>query len=339
MSLIQDLGARLRTGSDELPTALVAVAIDRLRTAADLLFWVRQASVDPVGVPQLASATEHAEQAAYALRVAQDALARYLTTLGLGHDTGPTTGSDPRTAPDADTTAQRADGPAATPLRRWWQARIGQLAAAGDRTDAASAPSAGTARAGQVDATGLVDATGQVDGAATGSSELLGRVAAGVRAGDRDRLHRELAAVQAPVGLGLSVAAPPVLHRLAGDLLGHPPRPEDLPRLHDTTATRVRDLLPGLPATVVDTLLARVCRVPEPAAHRGGPGAPGGTATDRTPAAARTGQADADEDRGPAHPADAAVAAGVLAGVLLDRLGRDPATLHQSTARAGQRDG
>ena len=42
-------------------TGLVTVAMERLRSATELLNWVRQTSVDPIGVPQLGNATEHAE--------------------------------------------------------------------------------------------------------------------------------------------------------------------------------------------------------------------------------------------------------------------------------------
>src|SRR3954468_4198067 len=88
MSLIQELGAQLRATSDELPTGLVSVAMERLRSATELLNWVRQTSVDPIGVPQLGNATEHAEHAAAALRLAQDAIAAYLAGLGLAADAG-----------------------------------------------------------------------------------------------------------------------------------------------------------------------------------------------------------------------------------------------------------
>nr|BFE71069.1 hypothetical protein GCM10020092_043700 [Actinoplanes digitatis] len=58
----------------------------------------------------------------------------------------------------------------------------------------------------------------------------------------------------------------------------------------------MRSLLPGTPPAVLDTLLARICRAPAGA-------------------------------QAPSHPADSAVTASVLTGVLLARLGRDPATL------------
>ena len=134
-------------------------------------------------------------------------------------------------------------------------------------------------------------------------------MAAGVRSGDRAKLGRDLHAVTADTGLALSAVTPPVLRRLAGDLLGHEPRPEDLARLRTAAAGRVRALLPGTPPAVLDTLLARICRAPAPAAAQ-------------------------------AHPADSAVTASVLTGVLLARLGRDAATLDPAAPEPlSRRDG
>ncbi len=280
MSLLQELGAQLRATSDELPTGLVTVALERLRAATELLNWVRQASVDPIGVPQLGNATEHAEHAAAALRLAQDAIAAYLATVGLTGDAGAPpdgdwraglAGKEPEPAPppagdDAPPPPER--------LGPWWQDRVAKLTG-----EAPPRPEEVAAERGRVD-----------------TGELLRRVAAGVRSGDRARLGRDLHTVNASTGLALSAVTPPVLHRLAGDLLGHEPRPEDLARLRSAAAGRVRSLLPGTPPAVLDTLLARICRAP----------ADGGTG---------------------GHPADSAVTASVLTGVLLARLGREPATL------------
>jgi hypothetical protein len=278
MSLLQELGAQLRATSDELPTGLVTVAMERLRSATELLNWVRQTSVDPIGVPQLGNATEHAEHAAAALRLAQDAIAAYLAAVGLAADGG--------APPDRDWKAGLTDGEITPPpepppvqpppekLGPWWQDRVAELTG-----EAPPRPEEGRADRGRVD-----------------TGELLRRVAAGVRSGDRARLGRDLHAVQASTGLALSAVTPPVLQRLAGDLLGHEPRPEDLPRLRTAAAGRVRSLLPGTSPAVLDTLLARICRAPAPAG-------------------------------GPAHPADSAVTSSVLTGVLLARLGRDATTL------------
>ncbi|RZU48574.1 hypothetical protein EV385_0291 [Krasilnikovia cinnamomea] len=271
MSILQELGAQLRAAGDELPTGLVDVALARLGAATELLNWVRQTSVDPLGVPQLGNATEHAEHAAAALRVAQEALATYLNVLGLAGDAArPDPGwraglteVAPPPAPDAGTAPPQRLGP-------WWQQRVAELTGQAPERDTAPA--------------------------ATDAADLLRRVAAGVRSGDRARLGRDLHAVNASSGLALSAVTPPVLHRLAGDLLGHEPRPADVERLRNAAAGPVRSLLPGVAPAVLDTLLARVCRAPA-------------------------------EDRGQPHPADTAVTSGVLTGVLLARLGRDPAAL------------
>jgi hypothetical protein len=175
----------------------------------------------------------------------------------------------------------RPEGPGAPPrqtprLRRWWPERVAYL------TDGAQ-PEPTTGGAPRSTAV-----------------ELLRAVARRTAAADRDGLRRELADAPAPVGLDLAALAPTVLHRLATDLLGHQPKAEDLPALTRAARGPVLDLLPKLPPSIVDTLLARVCRVPP---GRGG-------APQEVP-----------------HPADTAVTHGVLVGVLMHRLGRDPDSL------------
>lgn len=279
MSLLQEFGAQLRATADELPTGPVTVAMERLRTATELLNWVRQESVDPIGVPQLGNAMEHAEHAAAALRLAQDAIASYLGILGLAADAGaPPADRDWRAGLEEE--VRPAPPPDAAPpqpeqLGPWWRDRVEKL------TGEAPPPA------------------DQSAGRPADTSELLRRIAAGVRSGDRARVGRDLHAVNANTGLALSAVTPPVLHRLAGDLLGHEPRPDDLARLRSAAAGRVRSLLPGTPPAVLDTLLARICRAPA------------------------TGHEQA-------HPADSAVTSSVLTGVLLARLGRDAATLDPS---------
>ncbi|PRY33641.1 hypothetical protein [Pseudosporangium ferrugineum] len=276
MSLLEELGAQLRATSEELPTGPVSVAMERLRSASELLNWVRQSSVDPMGVPQLGNAVEHAEHAAAALRLAQDAIASYLAAIGLAGAGGAPPDTDYKAGlqPPDRTAGPEAQQPPPEQLGPWWQERVAAL-------------------------TGEAPPPPQENGAdrSGDTAELLRRVAAGVRSGDRAQLGRDLHRVNAATGLGLSAASTPVLHRLAGDLLGHEPRPEDLERLRTAATGRVRSLLPGTSPAVVDTLLARICRAP---------------------AKAET----------PAHPADSAVTASVLTGVLLARLGRDPDTLH-----------
>jgi hypothetical protein len=273
MSIVEELGAQVRAAADELPVALVTEALDRLRQAADRLRWVRQESADPMGVPELSAATEHAETAGHVLRVTQDQLAAYLAAIGLAGD-GPPAGQPQRREP-ADDPPIGGPGPVpeprgAGPVHRWWSVRVTEL-------------------------TGRRDApTAKPDRDITDAEELLRRVAERVRADDRGQLHAQLRDVPADVGLGLAAVAPPMLRDLATELLGHPPRAQDLPRLRGELTGKARDLLPGLPTEVLETLLSRICRMPPP----------------KSPAA-------------PPHPADPAVAAGVLTGLLLNRLGRD----------------
>ncbi|WP_433528658.1 hypothetical protein ACQPYA_20190 [Micromonospora sp. CA-263727] len=278
MSIVEDVGAQVRAAAEELPLGLLAQALERFGLATERLRWVRQESADPMGVPELSAATEHAETAGYALRVAQEQLTSYLAAIGLAPDGAappPAGGRDDRPAHDAprgtEPEAAAAPEPAgAVRLRRWWSVRVAEL-------------------------TGGREGAEQPDERIADSQELLRRVVRGVRAGDRDRLHRDLRGAHADVGLGLAAVAPPLLRDLAGELLGHPPRGDDLARLRRELDGRVRDLLPGLPAPVLDTLLTRVCRMPPP--RRG--------------------------DGEQPHAADPAITAAILTGVLLHRLDRD----------------
>ncbi|MBQ1023693.1 hypothetical protein [Micromonospora sp. C95] len=277
MSIVEEVGAQVRAAAEELPLGLLGQALEKFGLASERLRWVRQESANPMGVPELSSATEHAETAGYALRLAQEQLTAYLAAIGLAPDGAPPAAGQPQRRPVHDAPGA-AEPQVATPepagevrLRRWWSVRVAELT--GGREGPAEQP----------------------DERVADSRELLHRVVRGVRAGDRDRLHRDLRGAHADVGLGLAAVAPPLLRDLASELLGHPPRGDDLARLHRELDGRVRDLLPGLPAPVLDTLLSRVCRMPPP--RRG-------------------------EGEQP-HAADPAVTAGVLTGVLLDRLGRD----------------
>ncbi|MEV0428775.1 hypothetical protein [Micromonospora sp. NPDC050495] len=280
MSIVEDIGAQVRAAAEELPLAQLAAALEKFGQATERLRWVRQESANPMGVPELSAATEHAETAGYALRVAQEQLSAYLGAIGLAGDGAPApTGGDRRPRHDAPPGDAPRPGPAGGPppdeqpaVRRWWAVRVAELT--GGREGGPDGP----------------------DERAGDSQELLRRVVTGVRSGDRDRLHRELRGAHADVGLGLAAIAPPLLRDLAGELLGHPPRADDLSRLRRELDSRVHDLLPGLPPPVLHTLLTRVCRMPPP--RRAG------------------------DDAQP-HAADPAVTAGVVTGVLLDRLGRD----------------
>ncbi len=277
MSIVEDVGAQVRAAAEELPLGLLAQALEKFGLATERLRWVRQESANPMGVPELSAATEHAETAGYALRVAQEQLTTYLAAIGLAPDGAapPSPTQERRPGHDAprgdEAVAVAPEPPGEVRLRRWWSVRVAELT--GGREGPPEEP----------------------DERITDSRELLRRVVRGVRAGDRDRLHRDLRGAHADVGMGLAAVAPPLLRDLAAELLGHPPRGDDLARLRRELDGRVRDLLPGLPAPVLDTLLTRVCRMPPPRRD------------------------DADQP----HAADPAVTAGVLTGVLLDRLGRD----------------
>ncbi|MFG1659748.1 hypothetical protein ACGFIY_24760 [Micromonospora chersina] len=280
MSIVEDIGAQVRAAAEELPLAQLAAALEKFGQATERLRWVRQESANPMGVPELSAATEHAETAGYALRVAQEQLSAYLAAIGLAADGAPPPpAADRRPRHDPARGEVAPPAPGAAPdrdeqpaVRRWWAVRVAELT--GGREGAPDEP----------------------DERVEDSRELLRRVVTGIRSGDRDRLHRELRRAHADVGLGLAAIAPPMLRGLAGELLGHPPRADDLGRLRRELDGRVRDLLPGLPPPVLDTLLTRVCRMPPP--RRG-------------------------DDQEQPHAADPAVTAGVVTGVLLDRLGRD----------------
>jgi hypothetical protein len=114
MSLLQELGAQLRATSDDLPTGLVAVAMDKLRSATELLRWVQEESSREIGVQRLAHATEHAENTAAALRATQDAIDAYLAVLGLSGTPGAPQGQEWRTA-----MRREEDKPSRSPSARW----------------------------------------------------------------------------------------------------------------------------------------------------------------------------------------------------------------------------
>ncbi|WP_243707982.1 hypothetical protein [Micromonospora sp. KC606] len=279
MSIVEDVGAQVRAAAEEFPLAQLALALEKFGQATERLRWVRQESANPLGVPELAAAVEHAEAAGHALRVAQEQLSAYLAGIGLAPDGSPPAPPVSR-APKHDAPREDAAPPATPPaeqredptVTRWWSVRVAELTG------------------------GQEGPPDEPDERITDSRELLRRVAGGIRSGDRDRLRRDLRGAHADIGLGMAAVAPPLLRDLAGELLGHPPRADDLGRLRGELDGRVRDLLPGLPPPVLDTLLTRICRMPPP--RRG------------------------DGDEQP-HAADSAVAAGVVTGVLLSRLGRD----------------
>lgn len=190
MSIIEDVGGQVRAASEEFPVALLGQALEKFGLAAERLRWVRQESANPMGVPELSAATEHAESAGYALRVAQEQLSAYLTAIGLGADGTPAPRPEQR-APRHDTPP--ATGPTAVApepaeqvrMSRWWSVRVAELTGGREGTD------------------------DEPDERVDDSQELLRRVVGGVRSGDRDRLRKELRRAPADVGLGMAALAPP----------------------------------------------------------------------------------------------------------------------------------
>ncbi|MBM0205973.1 hypothetical protein JNW90_25365, partial [Micromonospora sp. STR1s_5] len=202
MSIIEDVGGQVRAATEEFPVALLGQALEKFGLAAERLRWVRQESANPMGVPELSAATEHAESAGYALRVAQEQLSAYLTAIGLGADGAPAPRPDQRAprhdTPPASAPATVAPEPAEqVRMRRWWSVRVAELTGGREGTD------------------------DEPDERVDDSQELLRRVVGGVRSGDRDRLRKELRRAPADVGLGMAALAPPLLRELAGELLGH----------------------------------------------------------------------------------------------------------------------
>ncbi len=304
MSLVEELGAQVHSTADELPLGSATVAAERLRVGLELLQWVRQASVQEVGVPDLANAVEQLEEALLALRTAQDSLATYLTSIGLGYDAAPTADRTWRRSLAPPPSPVDSDRPPVdtTPLGRWWTRRVDEVT--GGATD------------------GTVSDSDRRE-AATDPAELLRRVAQPVRAGDRERLRAELRRVAAPVGLGLGAVTPPVARHLATELLGHEPTAADLPDLTKRLSDRIRELLPELPRDVLATQLARICRMPPPP-RKPPPPEPEPDAppppTDAAPP----------PEPPPVHPTDPAITGAVVVGALLHQLGRDADSLRDA---------
>lgn len=291
MSRLFELADRLRAIGEQLPIGQVAGAAGRLRTASGLLAWVMHASSHPTGAPSLSVAGEHLDRAAGAMLAAQEALTAYLIAIGLPRDGVPPENCDWQAAlaPAQPAQPPRRPGEEAQ-LAHFWADRVDELT---DRV--------GAARADR-------------DKAAASSAELLHRGTARALDQDRDRLRRELAAADPAVGLGLAAITPPLLRHLAAELVGHPPRAEDLPVVRRAAAARLRTLLPKLPPEVAEEQLVRACHAVRPEDVQraeqdkgGGPAGPGGGR---------------DTARDPSHPVDTAVAGVVLVAGLLAATGR-----------------
>ena len=212
------------------PLGLLALALEKFGLATERLRWVRQESANPMGVPELVRATEHAETAGHALRVAQEQLRRTWPRSGWPPTARRAPGPQDRRAGrhDAprDGRAGRRRRPSRPPerLRRWWAVRVAELTGGRD------------GRAGRARRAGRPT-----------PRELLRRVVGGVRAGDRDRLRADLRRAHADVGAGPGGGGPAAAAR-AGRRAARARAPRRGPaRLRGELDGRVRDLLPGLP--------------------------------------------------------------------------------------------
>lgn len=233
MSLIQELADRLRSTRDTLPIAEVTGAAARLRTAQGLLAWVMHESSRPDTVPAVSLAASRLDHAAAALRVAQDAIDDYCLAVGLRLDGRPT--EIPAPVP-----AQRGTQ-SDTQLGDWWSERVAFLTGlpVGER--------------------GPAPAQGARGDSGRSSSDLLAECVTAAFDRDTRRIHKALTAAGPAVGLGLAAVAPPLLRHLAGELVGHPPRLEDLARVRRAALPIVAEVLPSLAGDAAEEIIASVC--------------------------------------------------------------------------------
>ncbi|NUR70130.1 MAG: hypothetical protein HOU81_04870 [Hamadaea sp.] len=275
MSLVQDLADQLRVVREDLPIAEVSAAAERLRMAGGLLAWVMHATGDPQRVPQLGGAADRLESAAGLMRSAHDALDAYALALGLAADSVGTTQSWGAAAPVVPAQTRTTDAP----LSDWWAERVRVLAGRDALDD-------------------LITSAATDDPAET-STELLRRCVSATLDERPAKLHRELGSAGPAVGLGLAAVAPPLLRHLAAELVGHPPRLEDLARVRRAALVHT-GLLPELPPEAAEEIVARVCHATP---QRRGEGSP-------------------------THPVDAAAAAVLITAGLLAATGRGASELH-----------
>jgi hypothetical protein len=295
MSLVQDLADQLRVVREDLPIAEVNAAAERLRMAGGLLAWVMHATGDPQRVPQLSNAAERLESAAGLMRCAHDAIDAYALALGMAADPVPAGTPWSAAAPVVPAQARGAEGSAH--LTDWWAERV-RLLSGRDALDdlLTSADTGDPARPAPPDRGASLRSSG--DPAET-STELLRRCTAAALDDRPAKLHRELACAGPAVGLGLAAVAPPLLRYLAAELVGHPPRLEDLARVRRAALAHI-GMLPQLPSEAAEEIVARVCHA---TVQRRG-------------------------DASPAHPVDSAAAAVLLVAGLLAATGRGAAELH-----------
>jgi hypothetical protein len=238
MSLLDELSADLHAASDHLPLPTIRRAITDMRRANDkLLLAIRHTNNHPnrettsqTVIPPVPRATLAGLGSATAhLENGAGLLMRAQDEVGTYLAAiglhAPAVASARSTVPDVSPEA-------------WWAMRVGML----------------TTEAG----------TACEDPART-SAELVKRVVAAVRSGDRATLHAQLVGAGAGIGSSLAGQATSEIRRLLTDAFGRPPTTADLPGLHDHT--RLDDLLPRLPEGVVESVLLRVCHEAEGARH------------------------------------------------------------------------
>lgn len=281
MSLVESLGHQLRGVADELPVAELQEAGDRLRAAAALFGWVMTESGHAEWLARLEDAAEHLDDAVANVNGVLAGLDSYLEHIGLPGVPVPVTDPQPVSArPAAPGGQDRPDPVLAT--RSWWVERVDLLTDHDPEPEhPAEARSAGD---DQKPETPL---------------EALRRLARSGRDSSRDGYRAALLATNPGSGMQVPGRAARVLHRIAADVLGHAPGPDDHRRLVDKLGGRVRELLPNAPDGLAGLLLTEIS-------------SPfGGRPAEGTPA----------------HPVDSAAAWPILVAAALRAAGRDDSQL------------
>jgi hypothetical protein len=285
VSLVESLGHQLRGVADELPVAELREAGDRLHAAAALFGFVMTESGHAEWLAQLETAAGHLDDAMGSINGVLAGLDTYLEQIGLPGVPVPAQDGQPVAArPGGASGQERPDPVLAT--RGWWVERVDLLT--DHDPDPEHPPQARSA----------ADSNRP-----EAPSEALRRLVRSGRDAGRDGYRGALLATYPGSGLQVPGLAARALRRVAADLLGHAPGPEDHRHLVDRLAGRVRELLPNAPDGLAAGLLAEV------AAPFGG--RPAGGA--------------------PAHPVDAAAAGPILLAAALRATGRDDSQLPDLT--------
>lgn len=285
MSLVESLGHQLRGVADELPVAELREAGDRLRAAAALFGWVMTESGHTEWLAQLEAAAGHLDDAVASIGGVLDGLDTYLEQIGLPGVPVPVT--DPRAVsarPGGPGGPDRPDPVLAT--RSWWVERVDLLTDHDPEPEhPPEARSAGDDKRPETPA------------------EALRRLARSGRDSSRDGYRAALLATNPGSGMQVGGRAARALHRIAADVLGHAPGPDDHQRLVERLGGRVRELLPNAPDGLAALLLTEVS---SPYGGRPAGGAP-------------------------AHPVDAAAAWPIILAAGLRAAGRDDSQLPDLT--------